>query len=380
MVSDGMMPFSQRAVLARGVSRLAFDAVEQLTHLVEAMHANIAAGAPPLGRGTDGRARGVSGFVYESIRFVNGAARVTLDQGLTWLPRTQTAPPRPRAEAWLSALNGVLGDHLEATRNPLAIPMQLRSEGRTLPLEREALAAGLPGSGDRLLLLIHGLCMNDRQWTRGGHDHGRALARDLGMTPIHLLYNSGRPIAENGRELASLLERLLEVWPARGPELVVLGHSMGGLVARSALRHASEAGHDWPGRLRRLVFLGTPHHGAPLERGGRWLEATLGASPYTAPLARLGAIRSDGIQDLRHGDATPLPDGVACYAAAGTLGPGPIGDGLVPLASALGQHRRPEKTLAFPDGHTFVGRGLGHFDLLDHPEVYRRLRTWLGFV
>jgi pimeloyl-ACP methyl ester carboxylesterase len=241
--------------------------------------------------------------------------------------------------------------------------MRLRPEGEPRP---------------RLLLLIHGLCMNDRQWTRSGHDHGRALARDHGFTPIHLLYNSGRPIAENGRELASLLERLLDAWAARSPELAIVGHSMGGLVARSAYRQAAEAGHAWPERLRKLVFLGTPHHGAPLERGGRWLEGVLGASPYTAPLARLGAIRSAGIQDLRHGLAFPLPDGVACYAAAATLAPGPIGDGLVPLASALGRHRRPDKTLAFPDGHTWVGPGLGHFDLLDRPEVYAQLRAWLG--
>jgi hypothetical protein len=373
-----MAPSAQRVDLARGVSRLAFDAVEQLTHLVEEMHANVAARAPLLGRGTDGRARGVSGLVYRSVRLVNGVARVGVDQGLGRLPRTPAAPPHPRAEARLAALNGVLGDHLAASRNPLAIPMQLRHEGRTLPLGREVLAAALPQAGGRLLLLVHGLCMSDRSWSRNGHDHGSALARDLGMTPVRLLYNSGRPIAENGRELAWLLERLLEAWPVAAPEVAIVGHSMGGLVARSACRHAAETGRAWLGRLRTLVFLGTPHHGAPLERGGRWLEGALGRSPYTAPLARLGAIRSAGIQDLRHGDATPLPAGVACYAVAGTLGPGPIGDGLVPLASALGRHRRPERTLALPRERRFVGQGLGHFDLLDEPEVYARLRAWLA--
>jgi pimeloyl-ACP methyl ester carboxylesterase len=357
------------------VSRLAFDAVEQLTRVVEAMHANIAAASPPLGRGTDGRTRGVTGFVYGAIRGVNGAARATLDQGLARLP---AGVPGPRAESWRSALNGVLGDHLAASGNPLALPMQLRSEGRALSLERDALAAALPRAGGRVLVLVHGLCMSDRGWTRNGHDHGRALARDLDVTPLHLLYNSGRPITEIGRELSALLERLLDAWPAGPPELAILGHSMGGLVARSACRHAAEAGHVWPGGLRKLVFLGTPHHGAPLERGGRWLEGALGVSPYTVPLARLGAGRSAGLRDLRHGDATPLPAGVACYAAAGTLGPGPIGDGLVPLASALGRHRRPEQTLAFPEAHTWIGSGLGHFDLLDHPEVYARLRAWLA--
>jgi len=364
-----------REVALRGASRLACDAVEQLTRLVEAMHANIAAVSPPLGRGTDGRTRGVTGLVYESIRLVNGAARVTLDRGLGWLPPAPSAPRRPSAESWLCALNGVLGDHLAATRNPLAIPMQLRSAGLPLPLERDALAAALPGAGGRLLLRIHGLCMSDLAWTRSGRDPGRALAHALGFTPLALRYNSGLPIAENGCALAKLLERVLAVWPVRIEELVIVGHSMGGLVARSACRAGVEAGHAWLGRLRQLVFLGTPHHGAPLERGGRWLERALGASPYTAPFARLGALRSAGIRDLRHGDPAPLPAGVVCCAVAGRLGPDPIGDGLVPAASALGRHVRPERRLGF--AHTWLGPGLGHLDLLEHPEVYGRLRAWL---
>jgi len=362
--------------LARGVSRLAFDAVEQLTGIVESMHANIAAVSPPLGRGTDGRTRGVTGLVYDGIRLVNAAARATVDRGLRLLPAG--AGPAKDAGAWLSALNGVLGDHLEATANPLAIPMQLRSGGEALPLERAALAEALREAGAKPLLLVHGLCMNDRQWRRNGHDHGEALARDLRFTPLYLLYNTGRPIAENGRDLADLVEALLDAWPTRSPELGILGHSMGGLVARSACEAGRAAGHAWVGRLRRLVFLGTPHHGAPLERGGRWLEGALGASPYTAPLARLGMARSAGIQDLRHGLATPLPSGVACYALAGALGPGPIGDGLVPLESALGRHTTPERALAFPEAQTWIGHGLGHFDLLGRAEVYERLRRWLA--
>ena len=377
--TTGMQLSASRTSVARGVSRLAFDGVEQLSRVVEAMHANIAATAPPLGRGAPGgRARGVTGFVYESIRLVNGAARAALDGGLGLLPEGEPRPPRPRAEALLSALNGVLGDHLAASGNPLAMPMQLRSEGRTLPPERDALAAALPKASTRVVVLVHGLCMSDRGWARAGHEHGGALARDLGVTPLHLLYNSGLPIRENGRELAGLLERLVAAWPRPVAELAIVGHSMGGLVARSACREGAAAGHAWPARVGKLVFLGTPHHGAPLERGGRFLEGALGLSPYTAPIVRLGGLRSAGIRDLRHGDASPLPRGIPCYALAATLGPDPIGDGLVPLASALGRHRRLEQTLAFPAAHTWVGRGLGHLDLLASPVVYARLRDWLA--
>ncbi len=392
--------------MARGVSRLAFDAVEQLTNLVEAMHANIAAAPLPLGEGTDGRTRGVTGFVYHSIRFVNATARAALDAGLALLAEGgEPALPRPRSDALLSALNGVLGDYLEESGNPLAIPMQLRRGGETLPQGRAALAAALPDASGKLLLFVHGLCMNDHQWTRNGHDHGAALGRDLGATSLYLLYNSGRHVSENGRELALLLEALVAAWPTPIEELVILGHSMGGLVARSACQQGEEAGHAWLRRLGKLVFLGTPHHGAPLERGGSWLELLLGVSPYSAPLARLGMIRSAGITDLRYGNvleadwrdrdrfarsgdrrtAAPLPAGVACYALAATLGRGGrdlnarlLGDGLVPLDSALGHHADPSKRLRIPDSHCWVGAGMGHFDLLDSQEAYQQLRAWLG--
>ena len=354
----------------RGVSLLAFDAIEQLTHIVEAMHANIAAASLPLGRGTDGRTRGITGFVYDSIRFVNSGARSALDRGLGLLPAGGAVGEPPPATL-LSVLNGVLGDHLAATENPLAIPMRLRVEGK---------------ARSRLLLLIHGLCMSDRQWERNGHDHGRALARELGLTPAYLLYNTGRHVSENGRELAGLLEALLA---ERDAELVILAHSLGGLVARSACHFGAQAGHAWPARLRQLVFLGTPHHGAPLERRGSFLEMLLGASPYTAPLGRLGMLRSAAITDLRYGNVcdadcrygdrfarrgdrrapTPLPPGVECHAIAGTR------DGLVPVNSALGLHSDPGRKLAFPEAHCWIADGVGHFDLLDAPEVYARLRA-----
>jgi pimeloyl-ACP methyl ester carboxylesterase len=247
--------------------------------------------------------------------------------------------------------------------------------------------------------------MNDRQWTRRGHDHGLSLARDLGYMPLYLHYNSGRHVAQNGRELAELLERLLARWPVPVDELVILGHSMGGLVARSACHHAKAQGHAWIGALKKLVFLGTPHHGAPLERGGRRIDLLLGLSPYAAPFARLGKARSAGITDLRFGNvqaadlqgrdrhaqhlderhATPLPQDVAAYLVAATTAEHAgglhgklIGDGLVPVASALGEH--PDATLALqvPASHRHIVTHCGHLDLLCHEQVYACLRGWLG--
>ena len=143
--------------------------------------------------------------------------------------------------------------------------------------------------------------MNDRQWNRDGHDHGAALADELGYLPLYLRYNSGLPISSNGRALAEMLETLIGNWATPVDELVIMGHSMGGLVARSACHHGQQAGHAWPKSLRKLVFLGTPHHGAPLERGGHGLDLVMDLSPYSMPFTRLSKARSAGITDLRHG-------------------------------------------------------------------------------
>jgi hypothetical protein len=388
----------------RGASRLAFDAVEQVTHIVEAMHANIAAASPPLGKGTDGRTRGIAGLVYGSTRLVNGASRSILDRALRLLPG-QTGLPiaQPHADAARGVLNGVLGDHLIATANPLAIDMRLRSDGRPLRLERKALAAAMPEASGEILVVVHGLCMNDRQWNRKNQDHGASLARDRNCTPVYLHYNSGRHVSENGREYAALLERLVGAWPVPVTGLSVLAHSMGGLVTRSACHYGAEAEHRWLGSLRRIVFLGTPHHGAPLERGGHSLMNTLGISPYTAPLARLGWLRSAGITDLRYGNlldedwqphdrfastgdlrrSVSLPEGVDCYALAATTGmlrgdlnDRLLGDGLVPVASALGQHSDATKTLRIPESNQSVLYGTNHMDLLSDQDVYTQIKDW----
>ncbi|HET7774271.1 MAG TPA: alpha/beta hydrolase, partial [Burkholderiaceae bacterium] len=252
--------------------------------------------------------------------------------------------------------------------------------------------------------LIHGLCMNDLQWTRRGHDHGSALAHAQGFTPLYLHYNTGLPVAENGAQLAALLDALLRAWPVPVQELVLLGHSMGGLVARSAIAQTGPRA-AWRRRLRALICLGTPHQGAPLERAGSGLTWLLARSPYTAPFARLGARRSAGIRDLHSGSVLPAqpgdashpdapararthvhvpwPQGVACYtvaastSAAASPGKRPAGDGLVPVASALGQHRQPERDLRLPPGQQAVFFGLGHFDLLSSRAVSAQLCTWL---
>lgn len=389
----------------RGAARLATDATAGLTDLVEAMHERIAR-LPGVPAPKDaGRTRGITGLVYKTIRGVTRVVGGSLEALLGLLaPVLDKDDSIPEREAVLSALNGVLGDYLVASANPLAMPMVLRREGRTLQIDAAALAKSLPDANGRVLVLIHGLCMNDLQWTRDGHDHGAALARDLGFTPVYLRYNSGLHVSINGHALAQQLERLIGQWPHPIERLVLLGHSMGGLLARSAWHYGLQAGHRWPSHLGDMVFLGTPHHGAPLERAGNWVDLLLGATPYAAPFARLGKVRSAGITDLRHGNLLdedwvgrdrfarhadrrqplPLPSQVRCHTVATSIGQQHgdlkghmLGDGLVPLDSALGRHRDPRRSLAFAEERQWVGFGINHLDLLAHAEVYAQLRQWL---
>lgn len=384
----------------RGAARLAVRATTDLTSLAEALHAEIVRFPMVFGRSATGRTRGLTGLVYATVRGVTRGVGGGIDAALGWLaPRLIAETPSTAARsAAIAALNGVLGDHLAVTRNPLAIRMALRHSGRPLRLQRDALAAAFPDAHPHVVVLVHGLCMNDLQWMRDGHDHGAALARDLPCTTLYLHYNSGLPISVNGRRFARLLQALAAQWPVPLERLSIVGHSMGGLVARSACAHGARLGHDWLDRLDAIVFLGTPHRGAPLERGGHWFENLLEVSPYSAPFARLGRIRSAGITDLRHGtvnaagcgddadtgDIAPLPRRVRCMAIAGTLGRRGgdlksrlVGDGLVPLGSALGRGGRSHRSLFARDAQ-WISYETSHLDLLARPAVYRRLRQYLG--
>jgi hypothetical protein len=387
----------------RGAAKLAFEATTGLTDLVEAVHARVAS-LPGLPGPADGRTRGITGLVYKTIRGVTRAVGGSVDAVLPVLapllaPATSPGLPSPEREAVLAALNGVLGDYLARTANPLAIRMALRRDGRALVVHRDALAAALPDAGERILVLVHGLCMNDLQWRRDGHEHGAALAASLGFTPLHLHYNSGLHVSTNGRAFANLLEQLLAQWPRPVARFAIVGHSMGGLVARSALHYGRAAGQHWVDRLDDLACLGTPHHGAPLERAGQGVDVLLSATPYAGPFGRLAKLRSAGITDLRHGNVVdedwlgadrfdsatdrrqpvPLPAGPRCFALAGTLaGAGKaLGDGLVPVASALGKHRLARRTLRFAPMHQRIVADTNHMQLLSSHAVLDQLRDWL---
>ena len=394
----------------RATAQLLTLATRQVAQVVEGMHRAVFDRIGLPGADASGRTRGITGLVYRSIDGVAAGVGVGAEALLAgaerWLPPAPDGPDSPQRLALRAALNGVMGDRLAAQGNPLALPMQLVHAGTVLDT---ATRLTLPGAPGRLLIVLHGLCMNDQQWTvtNSAHvmNHGDTLARAMGATPLFVRYNTGRHISDNGRELAAQLEALVRAWPVPVTQITLMGHSMGGLVARSAVFAAQQARLAWPVQVRHLVTLGTPHHGAPLERAGQWVHTLLGALPHTAPLATLARLRSAGITDLRFGQVRddtptptdrfahtddrrqplPLPEGVACFAMAATLAGQRsrvaerlLGDGLVPLRSALGQHDDPAHQLAFAPDHQCVLYRTGHLGLLSSPAVTAQLLRWLA--
>jgi PGAP1-like protein len=395
----------------RALVRLATDGTLAITRLAERVHQSVwsTLGAP--GGPQPGQTRGLTGQVYRAVERITqavgtGAEQLLLTRVEPWLSRHATAtagakPDSPQRQAFVAALNGVMGDHLAATHNPLALPMTLRYQGQAL--------AQVP-QGGRWLITVHGLCMNDVQWSARRGDgpektsHGDCLAQALGCLPLDVHYNTGLHISDNGALLATLLERLVAQSPTPVTRIDVVAHSMGGLVTRAACQSAQAQGMGWLSRLHSVVFLGTPHHGAPLERVGHWIDTALAATPWSRPWAALGQLRSAGITDLRWGAVhasdwqgrdrfaggptprtpAPLGPGIAWYTLAATTARqrGPVadqwvGDGLVPLNSALGVHKDPQMQLHFPADHQAIMYSTDHLALLHAPAVTQQLLAWL---
>lgn len=291
--------------------------------------------------------------------------------------------------------NGMFGEQAAARGGELPAAMTVRLDHHRIALERAALAAAFPSAAGRVVVFLHGLVETERSWfhrsdpakARTGSDFGSRLVEDHACSAVYLRYNTGRHVSDNGRELVDLLSALVERWPTEVTEIVLIGHSMGGLVARSAMHQAKA--QVWASKVTRIVCLGTPHAGAPLERGVAGAAALLGRFATAAPLVGLLALRSDGIKDLAQGylhqnqwnedipetSDTDLPAGIRQYFVAvtlsrteGSLWGRLIGDLLVTPASAADRTQTAD--------FQWLG-GLHHFDLLRHDTVYDAVLTWL---
>ncbi|MFT6957352.1 MAG: pimeloyl-ACP methyl ester carboxylesterase [Halieaceae bacterium] len=388
----------------RGSARLVFDTVRGVTNIVQRTQASVVGKIVP-GESLHSVGAMASGIfaapIYATIRGISGALGVAVDESLMLWP-SEAVGSNTEVKA-IAGLNGALGDHLEALSNPLATKMCFVHNGLPIEVKAELLANVLPQASSDLVVMVHGLCMSEHCWQRDSAGLGDTLHRELDLTALYLRYNSGRHISTNGQEFSLLLGELCEAWPVAVTSLTLIGHSMGGLVIRSACHYAEQDNRPWLVKLQQVVCLGTPHHGSPLEKAGYGLDVLLQNLPFTETLA-LTTKRSAGIKDLRYGNLldedwhgidpdrhsidrrkpVPLVPGVEYYFAAATVGPHQqdiqsllLGDLLVRLNSAVGEHSDDTRCINVKPGNCRVFYRKHHIDLLCDPVVQAQVISWL---
>jgi pimeloyl-ACP methyl ester carboxylesterase len=347
---------------ASALTRLGADGLHGLATVIEGIHLAVTRRTPPV----PGHQL-IASAVYRSIR---AGARGGGLLASTALRAAPTAPltTTPKGLATVAAVNAFLGDRLHAEGSPLALPMTAVQDGPARP---------------RVAFLVHGLGETEKSWRLRADRHAGTYAvrvlDELGFTPVRVRYNTGRRILDNGQELSDLIGARLAAWPVEVEEVVLIGHSMGGLVSRSAAHLRA----PWTSRLRAVVCLGSPHMGAPLEQLAARAARALGKLPETAPSQSLFELRSQGIRDMHDGcGELPTPPGIGLYGIAATVTRNPghpvgrfAGDLLVREQSASGRCRQ-RGNLPFDEICTLGG--LTHFDLLNHPQVDAHLRRWLA--
>ena len=404
-----------RTMDVEAVGALAGEALAAGGKLVKDMHEGIASrpfkalgpAATPVRVLHDGISRAVYRGVGSGLRGIaRGAAKVAARHAE--LDGTALGT-RPRGSIVLGALNGFYGHLLTEQGNELALRMEIRRAGAPVPATLDRLRAAFPDATSRIVVFVHGLCETDEAWWLGTRragridrrSYGERLQDELSFTPLYVRYNTGLRVSANGRALARLLEDVVRSWPAGVEELVLVGHSMGGLVSRSACHYGEQDGLRFTTAIRHVFCLGSPHLGADLEKGVNVLSWALARLPETRAMSNLLNTRSVGIKDMRFGscseedwcDCHPdeflrdrcgelpfLPDANYYFIAAavspkavGTL----VGDLLVRIPSSSGRGNGKGRRILFEvdNGHELTG--LNHFELLNHPAVYEQLRRWL---
>jgi pimeloyl-ACP methyl ester carboxylesterase len=374
-----------------GIARRVFDAVGPVSKPVEVIHNTTAAAT-----------------YYAVDRALRAALRGAgeLAAETRGSDEDETVESHPKVAGVIAALNGIYGDELTNRGNGFALTMQIRDDFKPVAMNAPAVAAAFPQATGRIAVFVHGWCMTERSWSRAARDgeiiapYGARLHSDLGFTPVYLRYNTGLHISDNGKSLAVLIDHLRALWPVPVEEIALIGHSMGGLVVRSACHYATQQRHGWPDAVRHVVCLGSPHLGADLEKGVNAASWALARLPETEGLAWFLNARSSGTKDLRYGalldedwsegdpdeflrdrcHEVPFLPGAVYHFVATSAGPRAVGvilgDHLVRPHSASGAGK--SRQVPFEPAHGLTLTGLHHFDLLNHAAIYEKLHDWLG--
>lgn len=395
------------------MGRLGGQAFAGLVSRIEQVHRAIAdrafAPAGPAGAPARVMHDSITRGAYLTVRGAGAAAGVMGGKAASLLATGgQPAGRKPGGNQALAALNAIAGDQFGADDlAALAIPMAVRDNGRDVSLTAHQVADTFPHATPRVAVFVHGLGETEHSWQRRDAEsepYGPRLQAEFGYTPIYIRYNTGRHVSENGHDLARLLDDLMAAWPVQLDELLLAGHSMGGLVIRSACHYGGQGPAAWVDRVQHVFYLGSPHLGAPLARAAGFAGWALGRVAETRPFVTMVNGSSPGIKDLRHGylvaddwatcdqdscvrshrrDIPLLPGANHCtISATVTADPGHplgamVGDLLVQPASAHGRHGARQH-IPFPLGSRRGLGGMHHFDLLNHPAVWAAIRDLLS--
>jgi pimeloyl-ACP methyl ester carboxylesterase len=297
-----------------------------------------------------------------------------------------------------------------------AIQLSFRRHQADVAVADLRLAPSPDGRPHKVVVFLHGLMGDELIWQTGsaadGPRYGPRLQQETGAVCLYVRYNTGLHISQNGQLLHALLTELVRAYSEIVGSLTLVGHSMGGLVIRSAGYYAAQQQPEtinlkpetpsWLPHLQDVFLLGVPNDGSFLEQNSHFTSVLLRKINLRPTRFISGLIdkRSNGIKDLRHAilvDADwqdphaddlfpprtlvpPLP-GVRYHVLVGSLLKSAnsalhdyFGDGLVGAGSALGRvfgdpALPPEQQIS-----TRVFPKLHHGTLLSNPEVYQYLR------
>ena len=371
-----------------GVGDMIAIATEQVAAPVEGMHRAISGrrigSTDPLIGSENRTVDGLTASIYQTVRLGGLAVGSTISAASEFASEHVTLPPvweTTGGRYAQSIFNAVWGDKLEDNESPLRIRLGIRDlDGIPVPITQISLRGAFPDATGRLVVMLHGFGETERCWR---FDDSTALVAGLeadGFTVLGLRYNTGRSIADNGSDLADLLEAVHTLWPVSVDEYALIGHSMGGLVAQSAVMNAQSSAYRWAGVATHIVAIGAPHLGTPIEKGVQGISEGLGLFNETRPLGTFLESRSAGIKNLRYG-VNHRPDGVKYHIIAGAISREPsnplgflLGDLVVRISSAIGRSRQHQAA----SSNVLIVGGQSHANLLHDPEVISHTRRWLA--
>jgi len=370
-----------------GVGDMVAITIEQISAPVEGMHRAIVdrwlrmAGprVEPSRRLVDG----LIASIYKTVRLGASALGSSISVGFdlsTERVRLRPVWETPKGRYVQAIFNGVWGDILDKDQSPLGIELGLRDlDGSLISTDSASLGGAFPCPRARLALMVHGFGDTERRWRS---DASPTLCERLeaeGFSVLHLRYNTGRAIDDNGSDLADLLEAISSEWPVEIEEIALIGHSMGGLVNRSAVAVGRSNGYTWVDVATNLVSIGTPHLGSPIEKGVHSIGLGLGLFKETRPLGAFLDGRSAGVKGLRDG-VSDRTEGVQYHVIAGAVTAEPdhplgvlLGDLVVGVRSAIGSGRQRQVA---PASVLVVG-GRHHAELVHDPRVISQTAEWL---